>query len=231
MLEIYKNDRIHEIKGVLFDMDGVVLDTEALYARFWREAAAEQGYSMSYEQALGMRSLNNVAGQAQLESYFGPGVSRQKFREIRIRRMDAYTDVYGVEPKPGIFELLDYLDSMGIPKAITTSSPLERVEKYLQPLGLLHRFDRICSGHQVPRGKPEPDIYLYGAACLGLAPELCLALEDSYTGLVSASRAGCMAVMVPDLDQPDQRSRELLFGVADSLSDVIGMIERIGTEK
>ena len=219
------------VQGVLFDMDGVVLDTERLYARFWREAAAEQGYSMSYEQALGMRSLNNVAGQAQLESYFGPGVSRQKFREIRIRRMDAYTDVYGVEPKPGIFELLDYLDSMGIPKAITTSSPLERVEKYLQPLGLLHRFDRICSGHQVPRGKPEPDIYLYGAACLGLVPELCLALEDSYTGLVSASRAGCMAVMVPDLDQPDQRSRELLFGVADSLSDVIGMIERIGTEK
>lgn len=226
---IYGNEEGRRVCGVLFDMDGVVLDTERLYARFWREAAAEQGYSMSYEQALGMRSLNNVAGQAQLESYFGPGVSRQKFREIRIRRMDAYTDIHGVEPKAGIVELLDYFDFAGIPRAITTSSPVERVEKYLKPLGLLERFDRICSGHQVPRGKPEPDIYLYGAACLGLAPEGCLALEDSYTGILSASRAGCMAVMVPDLDQPDQRTKELLFGLADHLTDVIGMIERIGT--
>lgn len=225
---IYKTP-LARVRGVLFDMDGVVLDTEKLYARFWREAAAEQGYDMSYEQALGMRSLNNVAGQAKLEEYFGLGVSRQRFREIRIRRMDAYTDIYGVEAKPGIHELLDHLEAQGIRKAITTSSPIERVEKYLKPLGLFDRFDRICSGHQVPKGKPEPDIYLYGAACLGLTPEECLALEDSYTGILSAHRAGCMAVMVPDLDQPDERTMELLFGKADSLVDVIGMISCVQT--
>lgn len=224
--KIYKKEEARPVRGVLFDMDGVVLDTEKLYARFWREAAEEQGYNMSYEQALGMRSLNNVAGQAKLEEYFGPGVSRQRFREIRIRRMDAYTQVHGVEPKPGIDELLGYLEAHGIRKAITTSSPPERVEKYLKPLGLFDRFDCICSGHQVPKGKPEPDIYLYGAACLGLAPGECLALEDSYTGILSAHRAGCMAVMVPDLDQPDERTKSLLFGKADSLLDVIGLADR-----
>lgn len=223
--QIYRPDRARAVRGVLFDMDGVVLDTEKLYARFWREAAQEQGYTMSYEQALGMRSLNNEAGQAKLEEYFGPGVSRQRFREIRVRRMDAYTQVHGVEPKPGIFELLDYLEAQGIRKAITTSSPVDRVEKYLKPLGLFDRFDCICSGHQVPKGKPEPDIYLYGAACLGLRPEECLALEDSYTGIVSAHRAGCMAVMVPDLDQPDERTLELLMGKADGLEDLIGALE------
>lgn len=223
-LEIFSPGR--EVRGVLFDMDGVVLDTEKLYARFWREAAEEQGFCMSYEQALGMRSLNNEAGQAQLERYFGTGVSRKRFRQIRIRRMDEYTEQYGVEAKPGIFELLTFLEERGIPKAITTSSPPERVEKYLKPLGLYDRFDRICSGHQVPKGKPEPDIYLYGAQCIGVEPEHCIALEDSYTGILSASRAGCMPVMVPDLDQPDGKTRALLYGKADSLLDVIGMIGR-----
>ena len=225
--EIYKKGSVRTVRGVLFDMDGVVLDTEKLYARFWREAAQEQGYTMSYEQALGMRSLNDEAGQAKLEEYYGPGVSRQRFRQIRIRRMDAYTDVHGVDPKDGIFRLLDYLDAHGIKKAITTSSPVERVEKYLKPLGLFDRFDRICSGHQVPKGKPELDIYLYGAASLGLDPEACLALEDSYTGILSAHRAGCMTVMIPDLDQPDQRSLELLMAKADGLEDVAALISMV----
>ena len=85
---IYK-ERTAPIYGVLFDMDGVVLDTEKLYARFWAEAAHALGYPMTYEQALGMRSLNNEAGQQKLESYFGPGVSRAKMRDKRVELMDA----------------------------------------------------------------------------------------------------------------------------------------------
>jgi HAD superfamily hydrolase (TIGR01509 family) len=205
-------------------MDGVVLDTEKLYARFWREAAAALGYEMSYEQALGMRSLSSTAGQAQLESYFGKGVSRAEFRAKRIELMDAYIDIHGVDLKPGILELLDYLDEHGIKAAITTSSPLERVRRYLGPHGLLERFERLCSGAEVAHGKPEPDIYLYGAACLGLKPEECLAVEDSPAGVLSAYRAGCMTVMVPDLDQPDADTEKLLFAKADSLVDVIDLI-------
>lgn len=213
------------VKGALFDMDGIVLDTEKLYARFWREAAQEQGFHMTHEQALGMRSLSSVAGQAQLERYFGPGVSRQRFREIRIRRMDEYTRQYGVDPKPGIYELLDELQRRGIRTAITTSSPPERVEQYLKPLGLYDRFDRICSGHQVAKGKPEPDIYLFGAESIDLAPETCLALEDSPAGVLSAHRAGCITVMVPDMDQPDEATEQLLFAKADSLHDIVNVID------
>ena len=225
---IYKNEKIGTpVRGVLFDMDGVVLDTETMYARFWREAAAALGYEMSYEQALGMRSLSKTAGQAQLERYFGPGVSRPQMRDKRVELMDAYIDEHGVDLKPGIRELLDCLDRNGIKRAITTSSPLERVRRYMRPYGLLERFDRLCSGADVAHGKPEPDIYLHGAECLGLRPEECIAIEDSPAGVLSSYRAGCMTVMVPDLDQPDGKTEKLLFAKADSLTDVTELLEMV----
>lgn len=218
-------NRIRPVKGVLFDMDGVVLDTEKLYARFWAEAAHALGYPMTYEQALGMRSLSGAMGQAKLESYFGPGVSRAVMRDKRVELMDAYVNKHGVEAKPGVFELLDFLKEQKIPAAITTSSPRERVERYLKPLELLDRFDRICTGYEVKNGKPAPDIYIYGAECLGLRPEDCLAIEDSPAGIESAYRAGCMAVLVPDLDGADERMRRWLFAEADSLLDIIDLIK------
>ena len=192
------------IRGVLFDMDGLVLDTEKLYARFWKEAAAALGYPMTHQQALGMRSLNHAAGKAQLEFYFGFGIDYATVRAKRIELMEAFIDKNGVEPKPGIWELLDYLKSRGIPAAITSSSPRERILRYLTPLGLADRFDKLCSGYDVPRGKPEPDIYLHGAAALGLKAEECLALEDSPAGILSAYRAGCLSVIIPDQDQPNR---------------------------
>ena len=210
--------------GVLFDMDGVVLDTEKLYARFWREASEALGFPMSWEQALGMRSLNRSQGQEQLHSYFGPGADYTTIRNERIRRMDAYILKYGVEPKPGIRELLNELDRRRIPAAITSSSPAERIEEYLGRFGLYSRFARICSGYGLPRGKPAPDIYLQGARELGLKPENCLALEDSYAGLLSASRAGCLPVMIPDLDAPGEQTIPLLYASADSLADVIELL-------
>ena len=215
---------MRSIRGVLFDMDGVILDTEKLYARFWREAANALGYPMTYEQALGMRSLGGAAGQAKLESYFGPGISRAVLREKRIELMDAYVLEHGVEAKPGIAELLDALQARGIPAAITTSSPPERVASYLASLGLLERFDKICTGYEVKQGKPAPDIYLYGAESLGLPPESCLAIEDSPAGIESAYRAGCMAVLVPDLDQATETMRSMMTAEADTLADVIALL-------
>ena len=111
---------VRPVKGVLFDMDGVVLDTEKLYARFWAEAAQALGYPMTYEQALGMRSLNPKAGQEKLESYFGPGVSRAAVRDKRVELMDAFVARHGVYLKPGILALLDHLQEKVIPAAITT---------------------------------------------------------------------------------------------------------------
>lgn len=213
------------IRGVLFDMDGLVLDTEKLYTRFWMESARDLGYPMTFEQALGLRSLNRTAGQDRLTEYFGSGISYTAVRAHRIELMDAHIAEFGIEVKPGIFELMDYLQANGIASAITSSSPMENIQRHLAAHNLLHRFDKLCSGYDVPRGKPEPDIYLHGAASLDLYPGECLALEDSPTGILSAYRAGCLSVMIPDQDQPDHSTTDILYAKADSLRDVIDLLK------
>ena len=213
------------IRGVLFDMDGVILDSEKLYAKFWAAGCECYGYHMTYPQALGMRSLNAQAGQEYLSSLFGPDISYPLVRARRIELMDAYVEENGIEAKPGIFELLDYLAARHIPYAITTASPNDRIRNHLGRLGLYERFDHICTAHEVPHGKPAPDIYLLGAKTIGVPPENCLALEDSYTGILSAYRAGCLATIVPDLDQPGENILSIAYARADSLTDVIDLME------
>ena len=212
------------IFGVLFDMDGLVLDSEALYTRFWREAAHCLGFPMTVEQSLGMRSLGKALGQPYLESLFGPGVDYTTLRNKRIELMDAYVEEHGIAPKPGIYELMDFLQEYHIPAAITSSSPMENIHRHLEQNNLLHCFRQLCSGHDIPNGKPAPDIYLLGAKKLGLDPKYCLALEDSPTGIRSAYAAGCLPVMIPDLDQPGEETQALLYAKADSLADIIDLI-------
>ena len=209
-----------DIKGVLFDMDGVILDTEKLYTRFWVEAAQSLGYPMTYEMALGMRSLSRQAGERQLKAYLGEEVDYHEVRETRIRIMEAFIEEHGVELKPGIHELLQFLKEHGIKTSIATSSPLDRTKKYLAKVGLGDSFDALVSGHMVEHGKPEPDIYLYAASNLGLEPEECLVLEDSPNGILAAYRAGCVPVMVPDQDAPDGDSKEKVYGIIETLSNV-----------
>ena len=208
------------VKGVLFDMDGIVLDTEKLYTRFWQEAAISLGYSMTREQALGMRSLSREAGEAQLKKFLGQEVDYQVVRNRRIELMNAYINENGVEAKPGICELLEYLKANKIKTSIATSSPLDRTKTYLSYIGLRDAFDELVSGHMVEKGKPEPDIYLYAASKLGLKPEECLVLEDSPTGILAAYRAGCIPVMIPDQDEPDEKTMEMMYAVVNSLDDV-----------
>lgn len=212
------------IRGVLFDMDGLVLDSEKLYSRFWREACLFYGYDMSYGQSLKMRALNRHAGEAMLKSFFGPDTDYIRLRTKRIELMDAFVETEGVELKPGIRELLAHLEERSVPAAIASSSPLPRIRSHLSRHGLDTRFAALCSGHDVANGKPAPDIYLYAATQLGLKPEECLALEDAPSGITSAFRAGCLTVMVPDQDQPAPETVPMLYAKADSLRDVIELI-------
>lgn len=208
------------IKGVLFDMDGIVLDTEKLYTRFWVEAAQSLGYPMTHEMALGMRSLSRQAGERQLKSYLGEQVDYHEVRETRIKMMSAFIEENGVEIKPGIHELLFFLKKNGIKTSIATSSPLDRTKKYLSQVGLVEEFDELVSGHMVEHGKPEPDIYLYAASNLGLKPEECLVLEDSPTGILAAYRAGCVPVMIPDQDAPDEDVKSRVYAVVENLLSI-----------
>ena len=216
-MDLYKGTAI---KGVLFDMDGIVLDTEKLYTRFWVEAAQSLGYPMTHEMALGMRSLSRQAGERQLKSYLGEAVDYHEVRETRIRMMSAFIEKQGVEIKPGIHELLAFLKENGIKTSIATSSPLDRTKKYLSQVDLVEKFDALVSGHMVEKGKPEPDIYIYAASNLGLKPEECLVLEDSPTGILAAYRAGCVPVMIPDQDAPDDEVRSRVYAVAANLISV-----------
>ena len=221
---IYKP--LRPVRGVLFDMDGVILDSEKLYTRFWQEAGQALGYPMTREHALGMRALNRDAAAEKLKSYFGPQTDYPQIKAKRIALMDAYVASHGIAPKEGIRELLAFLKEQGLPCAVCTASPIQRIQAYLTPLGLFDQFDALCTVYQVPKGKPEPDIYLFGAKSLGLEPENCLALEDAAAGIESAWRAGCMAVMVPDQDPPDKESLKRITALADSLLDVAALIGR-----
>jgi HAD superfamily hydrolase (TIGR01509 family) len=215
------------VQGVLFDMDGVVLDSEKLYTRFWIEAAAHFGYTMTWEQALRLRGASKPVSAQILRGICGQDADYPQIRAMRNALLQAYIDEFGLETKAGIRELLDCLEELGIPAAITSSSPPDRIQEQLTSVGLYHRFTAICSGYNVPNGKPAPDIYLYAAEKLNLPPGECIALEDSQNGIRSAHAAGCMTVMVPDLDQPAEEIKPLLFDLADGLEDVIRIIESV----
>jgi beta-phosphoglucomutase-like phosphatase (HAD superfamily) len=212
------------IRGVLFDMDGVLVDTEKLYNRFWVEAAAEFGFHMTKADALALRAANSDVAVQYLHGRFGPGFD---YFEVRARRrvlMEAYTDRCGVEPKKGAVQLPSRLRELGYRTALATASPEERVRKYLGPLGLLPCFDAFVYGPEVRRGKPEPDIYLAAAKKLDLPPDACIVLEDSPSGILSCSRAGCLPVFVPDLDGPDAETEKLLFACVTSLDDIVPLL-------
>lgn len=215
------------IKAVIFDMDGLILDTEKLLVKYWCQAANEAGFPMQREHALNIRSLARKFAIPYLQGVFGEDFDYVKIRSRRMELMKQYISEHGLETKPGITTLLDYLDSRGIPAAIATATDIQRTEDYLGQVGLLGRFSRIVCASMVENGKPKPDIYLYAAAQLGLPANECMALEDSPNGVRSASDAGCVTVMVPDLTQPDEELTSRIFAKADSLADVPGIIEKM----
>ena len=223
---IYKEAK-PQIKAILFDMDGVIIDSEKLYVRFWKEAANKLGYNMTHEEALGLRSSNRIDATNYLKKLYGNDVSYDAIRNLRIKLMDEFINTHGIEAKKGVKEILDYLDLNNIPRVIVTSSPIERVKAHLGYLNILNRFDKICTAYEVKRGKPHPDIYLYAAKCLNLDPNDCLAIEDSPSGINSAASAKANAIIIPDQDEPTEDILNLCYGKADSLLDLINLIEKI----
>lgn len=213
------------IKAVIFDLDGTLIDTEKYYRVFWPKALAEFGYHMTDEQALAMRSLGRPFAPALLKKWFGEALDYEAVRQKRKDMMEECLDREGIRRKPGALELVQKLKRRGITAAVATATDLERTAKYLSLTGLEGYFDRLISATQVAEGKPSPDIYLYACEQLGLAPEECLAVEDSPNGVLSAYRAGCRVVMAPDQTRPDKELRQYLYAEAESLEDVYDILQ------
>lgn len=215
------------IKAVIFDMDGLLLDTEKLLVRFWVQAANEAGFPMTRENALAIRSLHRSFAVPYLRGLFGERFDYVKIRSRRMELMNEYLSENPLEVKDGARELLDFLRERGILAAVATATDLERTEKYLTRAGLFGCFDKIVCASMVERGKPEPDIYIYAARALGFEPRECAALEDSPNGVRSAAGAGCKTIMIPDLTEPDAELSELICARCDSLRNVINIIDTI----
>lgn len=212
------------VHAVIFDMDGTLIDTEKYYRIFWPRALAAFGCHMTDEQALAMRSLGRPFAITQLKEWFGEDLDYQAVREKRKAMMEECLDKEGIQLKPGAREILTALKERRITTAVATASDLERTEKYLKKVGLYGCFDKLISATMVKEGKPSPDIYLYACKQLGLAPEQCMAVEDSPNGVNAAFRAGCKVVMVPDQTKPDEELRKCLYARVDTLYDIVELL-------
>ncbi len=188
--------------AVIFDMDGLLLDSEAIMRRCFHEVAHEVGITVapgSFESLIG---LNKVDGAALVAEIVAGRVDAGAFdAEVHARYDAAIAD--GVPLKPGVTALLDRLDDLGLPRAVATSTHGVRARRKLDASGLLERVGVVVSGHDVARGKPAPDVFLLAADRLAMPPARCAVFEDSPTGVRGAVAAGMTVVQVPDLVAPE----------------------------
>jgi len=212
------------VEAVVFDMDGLLVDTESMFRDVLMEVSRRRGAHLPFEVFQRMVGLQHEASRAVAMAHFGEDFDYEPWIADAWEMAHAHTAV-GVAVKAGVVELLDYLDAAGIPRAIATSSGHPSVTRTLGPSGLLERFQTIIAAGDYARGKPNPDPFLTAAARLGVAPAQCLALEDSHNGVRAAHAAGMMTVMVPDLLEPTDEMREKCHAIAESLCHVREMIE------
>lgn len=215
------------LKGIIFDMDGLMIDTESLLQTFWCKAANQLGYPMTQEHVLGIRSLSSKYAIPYLKNIFGSDFDYHSVRALRIKMMNNYISENGLVKKDGLDELLYFLKNANLKIAVATATDHKRTELYLKIINVFDCFDKIICGDMIRNGKPEPDIYLEASKQLSLKPDECIALEDSPNGILSAYRAGCMPIMIPDLTEPDTDTSNLLFAKCKDLSEVIPVIKQL----
>lgn len=206
------------VAAVVFDMDGLMLDTEILYQRAWTQAANALGYA--YDEAFYLQTCVGrtvEACEAALTGRFGDDFPLEAFRQLWQQLWRQEVEQQGIPLKPGLLDLLAFLDQRRIPFAVATSSDLAYAVFSLAAAGLRDRFGCIVTGDQIQHSKPAPDIYLEAARRLGVNPAGCVALEDSEAGVQAAAAAGMRVLLIPDLKPPTAAGRQAALHVLASL--------------
>jgi HAD superfamily hydrolase (TIGR01509 family) len=212
--------------AIMLDMDGTLLDTEAVYLQATIAALNACGYSDGVIDLC--HSMIGIPGpdcERMLRNHYGNDFP---FDDVNRAFMAHCADTFaaGLPLKRGAIALLDALDAARLPKAIVTSSSRRTADRHLAAAGIGDRFDAILTRDDVERGKPSPDLYLLAAARMGAPPQACLAIEDSNPGVAAAHAAGAITIMVPDIVQPTDESRQRCRAVLPDLDAVLAMLRK-----
>ena len=187
---------------IIFDMDGLMLDTERLAPQAWHDAKEALGVDFDMSLLDAMVGRNYQDCRALILERHGASFPTDRLMDAWHVAYDAIVARDGIAIKHGLFDLLDWLEQAHIPKAVATSTRRSRAMAKLQSAGLASRFAALVGGDEIARGKPAPDIFLRAAEHLGAQPASCVVLEDSAPGIRAALAAGMTPIMVPDQHQP-----------------------------
>lgn len=214
-------------KAVVFDMDGVIFDSEKIYRKF----QLEEGRKYGIPDDIMVRICENIAGgtketnRTKFAEMSGIDVDYYVFREGVINNLDAYVATYGVELKPGVLETLEFLKENNIKIGLATSTARDRAIKYLRDHDIEKYFGGMVFGDMIKKGKPNPDIYLTACDLLGVKPENAIAVEDSINGIKSAHAAGMAPVMVIDLIQPTDEIKPHIYRIYDNMLQIKELLQ------
>ncbi len=211
--------------AVIFDMDGLMFDTERLYCQAWDYAGEKAGLGRTGYMVMKTLGTNRETGRAIWRREFGARYHQEEIEGYTKEFFDQYYRTHSLPVKKGLYHLLDYLKERGFRTAVASSTPRDQILKHLKETELTGFFDQIVGGDCVKKSKPDPEIYLHACALLKMEPAHCYALEDSRNGLLAASAAGCRTIMVPDLWQPDEEIRGRVLAILPDLDAVRDYLE------
>lgn len=209
-------------QGAIFDMDGLMFDTEAMYQAAWKETAEEMGICLPETFVYEVSGTSGELLLSVIRKYFHSDDPAHLFQHILRVVEDKLKREVPV--KPGLFELLEYFRAEGVKLAVASSSYPEMIASNLRVSGTETYFDEIVSGSRIEHGKPAPDIFLYAADRLHLDPKDCYVFEDSVNGVLAGLAAGCATVMVPDYVPPTEEIRNSSAVICTSLSEALDEI-------